>query len=182
MNLPAGLIFYLDFQYGTTGDGFTATDSLYNASDDQKRNELPARGERGGLYGAGTFGYSLNTTSSQIAGTSASAALTGILNFDTQFSASKHTEFGGATGATSVVRTLIFTTSSLANFDVEGIRACTLSGFGTHTLFPQFTRINAGNIEFVVSAAAALQAATGVSVVYPIGPDNLDDRGDFEEG
>ena len=36
MNLPSGLVFYLDFQYGTTKGGVTAGDSLYG---DQGGNE-----------------------------------------------------------------------------------------------------------------------------------------------
>ena len=59
MNLPAGLIFYLDFQYGTSTSGVTANDSLYAASSDLKKTDLPTAGTRKGLYGAGTFGYSV---------------------------------------------------------------------------------------------------------------------------
>ena len=52
MNLPAGLIFYLDFQYG---DGSTkinqgADESLYGATDDMKRTD---GNFNKGLYGAG---------------------------------------------------------------------------------------------------------------------------------
>ena len=65
MNLPAGLIFYLDFQYGSNQDGFTAGDSLYAASDDLKKTDLPAAGTKKGLYGAGTFGYSVKDEESE---------------------------------------------------------------------------------------------------------------------
>ena len=37
MNLPAGLIFYLDFQYGTDQNFKTSTESLYGATSDLKR-------------------------------------------------------------------------------------------------------------------------------------------------
>ena len=64
MNLPSGLIFYLDFQYGSsTQPGFGSGDSLYAAGDDEK-TVLPGPGEQAGLYGAGRFGYSINDTSS----------------------------------------------------------------------------------------------------------------------
>ena len=34
MSLPAGLVFYLDFQYGTTKKPFVANESMYGKSDD----------------------------------------------------------------------------------------------------------------------------------------------------
>jgi len=91
MNLPSGLIFYLDFQYGTAQPGFAAGDSLYNAGTDEA-TDIPATGEGGGLYGAGRFGYSINETSSVVAEgtyTTASATFAGILNLDSEFSASQ---------------------------------------------------------------------------------------------
>jgi hypothetical protein len=65
MNLPSGLIFYLDFKYGTaqagfdndnlnrTGDPFSspnADDSLFGVTTTENDPS-------GGLYGAGRFGY-----------------------------------------------------------------------------------------------------------------------------
>jgi hypothetical protein len=61
MNLPAGLIFYLDFQYGSTRGGKTATESLYGATADLKRTDGAFNT---GLYGAGEYAYSINQTSS----------------------------------------------------------------------------------------------------------------------
>src|SRR6056300_1341091 len=59
MNLPSGLVFYLDFQYGTTKDGFTSGNSLYGDVSGFASNDTS-----GGLYGAGRFSYSINTTQS----------------------------------------------------------------------------------------------------------------------
>ena len=39
MNLPAGLIFYLDFQYGTAQNFKAANESLYGATADLKRTD-----------------------------------------------------------------------------------------------------------------------------------------------
>jgi hypothetical protein len=61
MNLPSGLVFYLDFQYGDTKSPFTAGNSLYGATDG---NTPFGNGATGGLYGAGRFGYSINNTQS----------------------------------------------------------------------------------------------------------------------
>ena len=56
MNLPAGLVFYMDFQYGTTAQGRTAGDSVYGNTSGS--GTLP----RNGLYGAGRHAYSINST------------------------------------------------------------------------------------------------------------------------
>ena len=66
MSLPAGLVFYLDFQYGTTKKPFTDGDSMYgNAYDGGHFGNT----NEGGLYGAGRFGYSTNEFSASAAGT-----------------------------------------------------------------------------------------------------------------
>jgi len=73
MNLPSGLVFYLDFKYGTaqgiqkggsasgndflTGAGRTSqTDSVFGVTDKDRGTSAPSEG----LYGAGRFGYSIN--------------------------------------------------------------------------------------------------------------------------
>ena len=191
MNLPSGLIFYLDFQYGTAQPGFTAGNSLYAASADMKKTELPTTGLNSGLYGAGTFGYSINETSSIAAqaggaasttgATTASADLSGILNFDTVFSASKAGNFGNIVGKKVV--TLSFPTGALEDFDPEGIRAFKVSGSNitADNYFPQFTRLNGGQIEFVIEQTAANTTLGNIEITYHKGPDNLNDRGDFED-
>ena len=54
MNLPSGLIFYLDFKYGSAGQTNISkgSDVLGNTSSSSEPS--------GGLYGAGKFGYSMN--------------------------------------------------------------------------------------------------------------------------
>jgi hypothetical protein len=200
MNLPAGLIFYLDFQYGT-GRAFQAADeSLYGAAG--STSTLIKRTDGGfekGLYGAGQFGYSV--TESQVTytvgdETTASMGVTAgapgavslnaldILNMDVEFSASYASQFGVALDNSSVtdnVRTLSIPHSSASNYDPEAVRSFTVSkGSNIKHVFPQYTRINGDNIEFVVSAAAGADL-TGVVLTYSQGPDNLDDRGDFED-
>jgi hypothetical protein len=78
MNLPSGLVFYLDFKYGTaqgtkygtatggndflTGQGRNSQmDSVFGVTDSDKGTTgAPAEG----LYGAGRFGYSINDVTS----------------------------------------------------------------------------------------------------------------------
>ena len=71
MNLPSGLVFYMDFQYGTNNPPRLAGQSVYG---DTTSSVAPT----GGLYGAGRFGYSINSVTSSftpisvVAGTAAS--------------------------------------------------------------------------------------------------------------
>jgi len=191
MNLPAGLIFYLDFQYGNNNGGKTAGDSLYGATSDLKRTD--GNFDKG-LYGAGQFAYSSKEITSTFDGgiTSASATFLGVLQGDTEFSASYAGLFGAS--AEDTINIIQIPTASLTgsnaneSMDIEGIRSFRLTE-GTHDsdqvekFFPQFTRINGGNIEFVVSGAAAASGALKafVTASFSVGPDNLNDRGDFED-
>jgi hypothetical protein len=193
MNLPAGLIFYLDFQYGSTGATLKSqNESLYGAAGSTP--ELIKRTDGAlnkGLYGAGEYDYSMETTASAfpfasaIAAnvyTTASATFGGILQGDTEFSASKAGNFGAAGGKKIV--TLQVQTASLVDFDPEGVRAFGVSAGSNLTagnFFPQFTRINGGNLEFVIEQTAADTALGAVTFNYQKGPDNLNDRGDFED-
>jgi len=54
MNLPAGLVFFMDFKYANTVNGKTAGGSLYGTTSGS--GVLP----RGGFYGAGEYAYSVN--------------------------------------------------------------------------------------------------------------------------
>jgi len=188
MNLPAGLIFYLDFQYGNSRNGKASGESLYGATADLKRTD---GNFNKGLYGAGEFGYSINETSLDVAaiGTSAaaltayataSAAFTGILNQDTEFSASNHTALTAGTIAVVQVAT-----SSLSDFDSEGVRAFKVDDASDHidAYYPQFTRVNGANIEFVVNVGSLTDFVDLgiVTVTYHKGPDNLNNGGDFED-
>ena len=115
MNLPSGLVFYLDFQYGTTKAPFTAGQSLYGT---QTAAEQPfGNTNSGGLYGAGRFGYSINNTSSNATATTASAGWSDLL-FDSDYSAS---------AVAGQYKTVSVPTSSLVNLDIESVRAFTLT-------------------------------------------------------
>ena len=82
MNLPAGLVFYLDFQYGDNKTPFTANSSIYGTPSANFGNLA-----QGGLYGAGKFGYSLNQFSQSVTAVATTASFLDV-NFDTAFSAS----------------------------------------------------------------------------------------------
>jgi hypothetical protein len=183
MNLPAGLIFYLDFQYGSSQNFKSSAESLYGATSDLKRTDGAFNK---GLYGAGEYGYSITQSSFvPTTGDTVSSSIlthTGILNLDTEFSSSKVGQFGVAldnAAVTDNVRLLQIPIASASGYDADAVRAFDITTTGVH-VFPQYTRVNGDNIEFVVSAAAALDITTP-TVVYLKGPDNLNNVNDFED-
>ena len=85
MNLPSGLVFYLDFKYGTNDVHFGLNSSLYGANAVTNVTDIISES----LYGAGQFGYSLNNFSASITATTGSGFATWAdFNFDSDFSAS----------------------------------------------------------------------------------------------
>ena len=169
MNLPSGLVFYLDFQYGDTKAPFAAGGSLYgDAGADPFGNT-----DTGGLYGAGRFGYSINNTSSAQTVTPGTASWSSV-GYDSEFSAS-------ATGDTLRLVTMDMTG---LNADLEGARGFILSGSNLAAAdnYPQFTSVSGNNVTFVIDATKETAKGAGLyDVIYQVQPaDNA--RGDFEDG
>ena len=181
MNLPSGLIFYLDFKYGTaqpgfdddnlnrTGDPFgapNANDSLFGVTSADEAS--------GGLYGAGRFGYSLNETSSTAASTTTgSLAGSGSVNFDSLF-----------TDSLTSYKRITVATSSLPGLDPLAIRSFTLvSGSTPIANYAAFTQLNTttnGSIDFVIASAAVTTGSFDLTVKYSKQPTDIS-RGDFED-
>ena len=83
MNLPSGLVFFLDFKYGTdkASSGFAnGTDIMGNTS---------ASGESaGGFYGGGKYGYSMNTVVDTTNTVGSASATWADVDYDSDLSAS----------------------------------------------------------------------------------------------
>jgi len=173
MNLPSGLVFYLDFQYGSAVAPFASGTSMYGNAGTNPSTAPFGNDSAGGLYGAGRFGYSINNTESIQVGTSESADWSDM-NFDSDYSAS---------AVADAYLKFSIATSSLAYPDVEGVRGFVLSTGSSATAInlPQFTKYDGGaNITFVV-AASSVTDGNAVKVTYQQQPvDNR--RGDFEDG
>ena len=73
MNLPSGLIFYLDFKYGTDQSLQGSSGSLFGGTSDAKLGSTDKA--EGGLYGAGRHGYSINDKSVTIKASSGKIVL-----------------------------------------------------------------------------------------------------------
>ncbi len=166
MNLPSGLVFYLDFKYGTATNGRTDGENMYGNVSTANSKIAVDTDVAGGLYGAGQFGYSINqATGTAAAATVANASLSD-LNYDQSLTSGSYD-------------TVAVATSSIANFDATGVRAFRLlSASAAVTVYPEFTRLSGGNIVFV-TGDAAVGNGDDVQVIFHKQPvDN--DRGDFE--
>ena len=168
MNLPAGLVFFMDFKYGSSTNSTKASGgSLFGTTSGS--GTIP----NGGLYGAGEFGYSANiaTLSSLTIPTQSTAVTYSDVNFNDSFSASF-----------SSFRIVSASLSAFTNPDISSVRAWVPSGstvnFGSLYL-PEFTRVDPAQttVYFVVSSSA-----NGVlnAVQYLKQPSDTT-RGDFED-
>jgi hypothetical protein len=185
MNLPSGLIFYLDFKYGTAQAGFDDDNlnrtgdpfSSPNADDSMFGVTTTSGDPTGGLYGAGRFGYSINdVTVTTATATTASAATagSGSVNFDSDY-----------TGILSNLTVVYVSTASLAGFDPLAVRSFVLSSGSNLPVaanIPAFTKYNSatGTIEFVMSGSAGLSGTSNYTVAYSVQPTDIT-RGDFED-
>ena len=173
MNLPSGLVFFLDFQYGTDKNPFGAGNSLYGERDANGRFPFQTTNTAGGLYGAGRFTYSTNQF------TGSDTAITGSANWkDVNFDASL-----SASVAANEIQSITITASAVPSFDPDAVRGfvVTSSDVTVAQNLPAFTTYNytAQTITFYVTASALTSDA--VIVLYnKITADN--NRGDFEDG
>ena len=168
MNLPSGLVFYLDFKYGTGVKPFTAGGSLYGANASTNVTDIASQS----LYGAGKFGYSINQFSASIGAVSSSATW-GDFNLDSNYSAS------AAAGSwkkvlvplpssadQNAVRSFVFTTGSIGVTDIQ----------------QAFTTVSNNTASFIVTGSLLPNNVTLGNVVlyYSVQPVPAN-RGDFED-
>ena len=178
MNLPSGLVFFLDFQYGQdkqlnfgggSGDAYTSPDSMYGNTD-------PANGAdpSGGLYGAGRFGYSINQFSASSDVVDSGSATWAQVDYDSDLSASI------AAGTTYSFITV--SGSQLSRPDRKGVRAfvATSGSYTSAKLLPKYTAVAANGIDITFVFDNAAEAVTTVDVAYNQQPTD-DNRGDFED-
>jgi hypothetical protein len=173
MNMPSGLVFFLDFQYDQTKQlGFGGPGSIYSNPSSMYGDTNPGAGvnPNGGLYGAGRFGYSINqfTTGSTFV---TASALWADVNYSAELSASV------AAGNLRKVTTTVPT-----NADLKGVRAFVLSGSTANPSFilPEFTTSDGvDQVTFIFASGSGVDNGSG-DVYYNVQPtDNY--RGDFED-
>lgn len=200
MNLPSGLVFYLDFKYGTNQGQFykdgqgggTTSQSLYGGTGTKLGSTDSATG---GLYGAGRFGYTVNDKSTTVTVTVTSASLEDT-NFDVSLSASV-----AAGKIWRVATTNLYSQTSAAGnvFDANGVRSFVLYGPAesaslftpantSASYYPALTKQFGSEVIFVMTASTALGGAPGIKTgalgtwtcIYSVQPKDSN-RGDFED-
>ena len=175
MNLPSGLVFFLDFQYGTDKNPFASGDSTYGANSANFGNT-----STGGLYGAGRFTYSTNQFSASavavVQGTTFTSASLNDINFNSDFSASV---------ATGQIKKLTVATSSIsADIDTLGVRGFIITSGSVSVArnLNEFNYFSSGNVVFFVTASTAEIPTSGSFVVEYNKLTKDNNRGDFEAG
>jgi len=178
MNLPSGLVFFLDFQYGTNVNPFASGDSLYGTRNPNGTYPFQTTGTTGGLYGAGRFAFSTNQTSSAAVAATLATASFAEVNYDTSLSAS--------IVATSIKKVTI-ALSTIPSYDLEAVRAFVLTSGSAFTVaksLPAFTQIVGSNLTFFFTASTAETTGTaaGIVTVFYNKATVDNNRGDFEDG
>ena len=206
MNLPSGLVFYLDFKYGSGNHlGQTPGTSLFGGTNSAKFGSTDAAVN--GLYGQGRFGYSERVVTSS-AFTSANVTVASASWVDLQFASefSSSLRSGNVKGIFKLALDINDNTQASAvaasgyvwNVDLNAVRSFNLitgSGGGTPVALQEsgivlntYSRaINTGSLGdpfyqsvYIVSASNSAFAPT-TKLIYSLQPtDNL--RGDFEAG
>jgi len=201
MNLPSGLIFYLDFKYGSTNGGFTAdSTSSYSSLFGGTGKKLGSTDSAtGGLYGVGRYGYTINDVTSTVnvqTGSSGALYFTTAsftdVDFDQQYSSSIVSKeiykvvinVGDNSSASTNVNA-----SSINNADLNAVRSFTFTS-ASLTQLPNFNAaFNTGSLAspqysvvLFFSGAAGLLATGKVtgSLMYSKQPTDTT-RGDFED-
>ena len=168
MNLPSGLVFYLDFKYGTGVKPFQSGGSLYGANASTNVTDITSQS----LYGAGKFGYSINQFSASIAATTGSTSWA-TFNLDADYSSSFPTY--------KVINVPLPTSA-----DQNGVRAFVFtSGSITGTeILQAFTTVTSNTASFVVTGSLVTNttgASAGTVVLYYDVQPTATSRGDFED-
>ena len=183
MNLPSGLIFYLDFKYGSAQTGLhtDGADVYGNTSG----SNLDASG---GLYGAGKFGYSINDAETNAIALHASAVASGTytsgsvswedVDFEPTLSASVALGNAADDGLVKITTSV----DSFTTADLDGVRAFSISGSGFDEFFPAYTKVNAAKTQISFITKKSLAGAPGaLKVKYHKQPATDYSRTDFEQ-
>jgi hypothetical protein len=178
MNLPSGLVFFLDFKYGDSFGKFTSGDSLAGKTGPNSPSGSVGPFGEGGFYGEGRYGYTVSASNLSVltTGLGASASFQDI-DFNSEVSASLLT--------TSRFHKIAIATSNFVNPDLKAVRGWNFTPQGGLTdvkVLPQFTKVNGANIELIVTSSYTNgNSGTGSYSVDYLKETTAGNRGDFED-
>ena len=179
MNLPSGLIFYLDFKYGS------AQTANHSNGSDIFGNTSGSGDAAGGLYGGGKSGYSIND---QETGALALSSSVGSAAYVSASATWKEVEFepdlsssiaSGLATDNELIKVTVDADNSFTRVDKEGIRAFSISGSGFDEFFPHYTSINAAGTQISFIVRSNDGGMGPVKVKYHQQPTDQQ-RGEFE--
>ena len=183
MNLPSGLIFYLDFKYGTArgalpGQNTFSGSSMFGGTGIKLGSTDTATN---GLYGVGRYGYTSNFTTASFVFTTGSANLTD-LDFDTTYTSST-VAFGGK-------KLTVDVGTNTSSIDLNAVRSFALSGSSIDPTLQinELTKVyNTGTlasptykIQFIVTGSQAPVQGANATLTFTKQPTDAT-RGDFED-
>ena len=185
MNLPSGLIFYLDFKYGTAQSDKS---TLHTENSDVYGNTSGSNVDAsGGLYGAGKFGYSINDVSSSELSIHASTAnstqfTTGsVSEVDVDFEPDLSASAALDDDADNSLIKVNVADAAISGLDKDGVRAFSISGSGFDEFFPAYTtRDDSTGITTFIVRKLATASPIKATVTYHKQPTTDYSRTDFE--
>jgi hypothetical protein len=196
MNLPSGLIFFLDFKYGSAqgAEGQFGGKSLFGGTNATGSADNFGRTNSAvnGLYGEGRYGYSVNDAKVSVASTGngvstgniiSASATWADLGFDANYSAS--VSAGQTIG--KIVKLTIPKSAISATADLNAVRSfqaknvAAVAAFNvTNSTIGQFNYVSGDNVVLFVSSSTLALAGGATEVIYSEVPVAYD-RGDFED-
>ena len=187
MNLPSGLVFFLDFQYGNTKNPFTAGQSLYGTRNASGQFPFATTDVNSGLYGAGRFAYSTNQFSSSVSSSGITTTSASLLDIEFNAGPAGAAIYSASVAAGTIKKMVVANfTASVAQFaDKDAVRAFTLTSASIVTAaenlqFATTYNNSTDELTFFISASTAEIAA---AATYTLSYNKLTSdlyRGDFE--
>mgnify|MGYP001206172892 CR=1 FL=1 len=170
MNLPSGLVFFLNFKYGSTDNamGVTSASNIHGTTDTKDVDAT------GGLYGVGRFGYSAKTKTADLAttGVDGASGLPKIINS----AIAKPNEINFDATSSAIHKYEVHLPSDA---DTNAVRSFTITGLGDGVV-NEYTTVDANSTaSFFATSESAMSGQTFV-LNYSVAPTETS-RGDFEE-
>ena len=174
MSLPSGLVFFLDFQYGTakSGSAFNVggnvfgTGSMYGVTN-------TSTSPTDGTYGAGKWTYSSAMTSSAGANATFATSSWAQVGYDATLSASI---------ALNQVKVFTIPVASFDNPDTNGVRGFVVAGTAVGANYAQYNYYNSTTDSVIMFASGGVAVnPTNLVISYPQ-QTTAAERGDFEQG
>jgi hypothetical protein len=194
MNLPSGLIFFLDFKYGSSQGtaGQFGGKSLFGGTNvtGSAANFGRTDSAVGGLYGEARYGYSVNDATATVSATGNAVAGANIVSASATWAEVGYDTALSASAAASKLFKFTVSASAIAStVDTNAVRSLqiTAAGGGFNSNLNQFNYYNSttGQVVLYASGSTIGTGATAVgapttTILYSEVPVAYD-RGDFED-